>query len=223
VFASVKPPRCDEPDVRIVAAKEKQSLYDWLAKRWNNWRLIRVYLDVLAWTGWRATETAGIREEDSLADGFVRIVSMHSKTRKPKVAWLPPELLADLQACSANGWAFGRFSDEFRRLLLLWKKQPHNAARVREFAPARLVGWLQDELKRFNDEQAKETPSWRKFTLHDFRRTAITGMQMAGVSEKEASIAVGVTPEVMRRHYEDLNKQAIAKKTAKLRLAAESA
>ena len=48
-------------------------------------------------------------------------------------------------------------------------------------------------------------------------------MQMAGVSEKEASVMVGVTPGVMRRHYESLNQQAIAKKTAQLRLAAGSA
>ena len=30
-------------------------------------------------------------------------------------------------------------------------------------------------------------------------------MQMAGRSEKEASIMVGATPEVMRRHYEKLD------------------
>jgi hypothetical protein len=39
----------------------------------------------------------------------------------------------------------------------------------------------------------------------------------------KASVAVGVTPEVMRRHYENLDRLAIAKKTARLRLAAGTA
>ena len=56
-------------------------------------------------------------------------------------------------------------------------------------------------------EAIEHVPEWKlpggaapeRFTLHDFRRTAITGMQMA-VSEKEASVMVGPRPEVMRRH-----------------------
>lgn len=116
--------------------------------------------------------------------------------------------------------------------MILWRKQPHHAARVRDFNPKRLVGWLQDELQRFNDEQAdkveqaraegQRVADWHAFTLHDFRRTAITGMQMAGVSEKEASIMVGCTPEVMRRHYEKLDGMAIARRSVERRLAAEN-
>jgi hypothetical protein len=90
----------------------------------------------------------------------------------------------------------------------------------------RLVGWLQDELQRFNVAQAGKAKeagsSWETFTLHDFRRTAITGMQMAGVSEKDASVMVGATPEVIRKHYEKLDQLVIAKRSVELRLAAES-
>ena len=39
-------------------------------------------------------------------------------------------------------------------------------------------------------------------------------MQMAGVSEKEASVQVGCTPEVMRQHYERLDGMLIAKRNA---------
>jgi site-specific recombinase XerD len=53
-FAEVSAPRCGEPDVRIVAAEEKQRFLAWLDQRWNDWRLPRVCLDVLAWTGWRS-------------------------------------------------------------------------------------------------------------------------------------------------------------------------
>lgn len=87
---------------------------------------------------------------------------------------------------------------------------------VRDFSPKRLVGWLQDELQRFNEDREGEP-----FTLHDFRRTAITGLQMAGVSEKETSLMVGATPEVIRKHYEKLDGMAIAKRCVLRRLQAE--
>src|SRR5690606_37759124 len=100
-------------------------------------------------------------------------------------------------------------------------KQPHHATRVRKFAPERLVGWLQDELKRFNDEKVKAAKksgqTWERFSLHDFRRTAITAMQMGGASEKEVSIQVGAAPEVIRRHYERLNQQTIARRNMEKR------
>ena len=177
-FANVKPPKCDDPEVRIVTASESQALFDWLAKRWNNWRLPLVYLEIAALVGWRATEIASIRNDDLLADGFVRVAASRSKTSRHKYGWLPPDLYADLQACATGEWAFGRFSDELRRLIMLWKKQPHHAAMVKDFSPKRLVCWIQDEIKRFNKEREGES-----FTLHDFRRTAITGLQTAGVSE----------------------------------------
>jgi integrase len=228
-FANVKPPRCDEPEVRIVTAEETEALFDWFATRWNNWRLPAVYLEVAALVGWRASEIASMREDDILADGHIRVLAESSKTRKHKYGWLPKELHDELKTCAAGGYAFGRYADELRRLLMLWKGRPNHAARVRDFAPHRFVAWMQDELQRFHEDQqtaenelaAKEERkpvTLESFTLHDFRRTAITGMQMAGVSEKEASIQVGCTPEVMRRHYERLDGMAIAKRNAERRL-----
>lgn len=227
-FVNVRAPRCDDPDVRIVTAAESEALFAWLGERWNNWKLPLVYLKVAALLGWRATEIASMREDDLLADGFVRVLAESSKTRKHKYGWLPADLFAELESCCADGWAFGRFSDELRRLLLLWRKQPHHAAKVRAYAPQRLVGWLQDELQRFNEAVAEEArqakaegrndAEWQTFTLHDFRRTAITGMQMAGVTEKEASVMVGATPEVIRKHYEKLDQLAIARKNVERRL-----
>ncbi|MEN6405893.1 MAG: hypothetical protein ABFC77_05420 [Thermoguttaceae bacterium] len=215
-FANVKPPKCDDPDIRIVSAVESKALFDWLNARWNNWRLPVVYLKVATLLGWRATEVASIREEDLLPDGYVRVAAKSCKTRRHKYGWLPPDLYADVQSCEAGGFAFGRFSDELRRLLMLWKRQPHHASMVRDFSPKRLVGWLQDELQRFNEDREGES-----FTLHDFRRTAITGLQMAGASEKETSLMVGATPEVIRKHYEKLDGMAIAKRCVLRRLQAD--
>ncbi len=229
-FANVKPLKCDDPDVRIVSADETKLLFAWLAERWNGWRLLAVYLEVAALVGWRATEIGSLREDDILADGFIRVVAGNSKTRKLKYAWLPAELHSELKACADGGWAFGRFSDELHRLLLLWKRRPHHAAKVRNLTPERFVGWLQDELSRFCDarqasenraaaQEGRQPETLLRFTLQDFRRTAITGLQTAGASEKEASVQVGCTPEVMRRHYERLDGMAIARRNAERRLA----
>ena len=226
-FANVKPPRCDDPDVRIVTAAETAEFFGWLGKRWNHWQLPMIYLDVAGTTGWRATEIASMKADDILEDGFLRVSAETSKTRRHKHGWLPPSLHAELRACAADGWAFGRFADELRRLMYVWKRQPHHAAKIKGFSPARLVGWIQDELKRFNREQAeavkKAMPpaTWDPFTLHDFRRTAITALQMSGTSEKEASVMVGCTPEVMRRHYEKIDQQGIARRAIERRLAIE--
>ena len=137
-FANVKPPKCDDPDVRIVSAAESKALFDWFGERWNNWRLPLVYLEVATLLGWRATEVASIREEDLLPDGFVRVAAENCKTRRHKYGWLPPDMYADVQACAAGGLAFGRFSDELRRLLMLWKRQPHHAAWSRTSPPSGL-------------------------------------------------------------------------------------
>lgn len=213
-FANVRPPKCDDPDVRIVSAEESAALFKWLGERWNNWKLPLVYLQVAALLGWRATETASLREEDLLPDGFVRVAAENCKTRRHKYGWLPADLYADVQGCAANGWVFGRFSDQLRRLILLWKKRPRHAALVKEFTPKRMVQWFQDELRAFQD--GKED----RFTLHDYRRTAVTGLQMAGVSEKETSLLVGATPEVIRKHYERMDRMTIAKRAIERRLAA---
>jgi integrase len=226
-FKNVRAPRCDEPEVRIITAKERADFYGWLGTRWNNWQLPMIYLDVADATGWRATEIASMTVDDVLEDGFIRVLAESSKTRRHKHNCLAPILHAELRACAADGWTFGRFSDELRRLLMLWKRQPHHAAKVKDFSPDRLVGWIQDEIKRYNDEQtmaaanADPPTTWQTFTLHDFRRTAITALQMSGVSEKETSVLVGATPEVIRKHYEKMDQHGIARRALERRLAIE--
>ncbi len=227
-FANVKPPRCNEPEIRIVSADESKMLFVWMAERWSNWKLPLVYLHVAALIGWRATEIASLRTEDVMPDGHIRVTAESSKTRTQKYGWLPDTLYTELVNCGANGWAFGRFSDELRQLLINVRKTPNHAARVREFSPKRLVGWMQDELQRFHAEKitkveesrksGQSVADWIPFTLHDFRRTAITGLQMAGASEKETSIMVGAAPEVIRKHYEKMDRQEIAKRIVQKRV-----
>jgi integrase len=220
-FANVRPPKCDDPDVRIVSATEATELANWFSERWNGWRLPVLFLEVATQVGWRATELASLRAEDLLDDGIVQCVAQSSKTRKQKFGQLSPALHTELRERCAGGWVWGRFSDELRRLLILWKRQPNHAASVRDFSPARLVAWLQDELKRYNAVQAAKAAEvkreWQTITLHDLRRTAITWMQMSGMSEKETGMIVGATPGVIRKHYDKLDQLAIAKRSMERR------
>lgn len=216
-FVDVSPPKTENIQPRIVTPVESDAFYKWLSNRWGGWELPLVYLNVLGFVGWRATETASIQEDDLYADGTVRVKAAICKTRKDKYGWLPEDLHGRLRAGTSGGWAFGRFSDELRRRLSLVRNQHNAAARVKDFSPKRLVGWMQDELKRFNEEikaaavAAGDVPP-EPFTLHDFRRTAITRMYSAGASEKEASTLVGATPEVIRKHYEAIDKRNNARK-----------
>lgn len=221
-FAAVRPPKCDELDVRIVTVAEQQELADWFNARWKTWRLPLVYLELAKALGWRATELASIRTEDMLEDGFVRVVSAACKTRRHKYGCLPAGLYESLAACSADGWAFGRFADELRRRLLVVRRAPHQAAQVKSFEPSRLVHWLQEQFQAFQAERtaaAKERgeKAPEGFTIHDFRRTAITAFQQAGVSEKETSLLVGATPGVIRKHYEKIDQLAVARKAMGMR------
>jgi integrase len=218
-FADVTAPKTEDIQPRIVTPEECEAFYTWLSTRWGGWDLPLVYLNVLGFVGWRATETASIQEDDIYADGTVRVKSSICKTRKDKYGWLPEDLHSRLLAGVSEGWAFGRFSDELRRRLSLVRGQHNAAARVKDFSPKRLVGWMQDELKRYNEEieaaarKAGEIPA-EPFTLHDFRRTAITRMYSAGASEKETSTLVGATPEVIRKHYEGIDRRNNARKVA---------
>lgn len=226
-FRKVKPPKCDDPEVRIISQDELELLYAWIAERWSNWRLPAVYLEVADHTGWRATEIASLRQEDILPDGILRVRAEASKTRVAKTATVPAALHEELKAMSTNGMIFGRFSDDLRRRLTLLKQRPRHASMVRDFTPKRLVGWMQDELQRHfeerqlaenraAEEEGRPATAIQPFTLHDFRRTRATMLQMAGVSEEFASMQLGVTPEVMRRHYARLDGIEIAKHNAAL-------
>jgi hypothetical protein len=48
-------------------------------------------------------------------------------------------------------------------------------------------------------------------------------MQVAGVSEKDASVTVGATPEVIRRRYDKLGQMTTAHRNVQLGLADEEA
>jgi integrase len=210
-FDGVRKPKADETQPRIVADSELRALLAWFDEEWSGWKLPLTYLRVLAVVGWRATETASLRDDDLLGDGNLRVKAHTSKGRREKFGWLPPQLARDLEACLADGWAFGRFSEELRRQLVR-KGTPHHSARVKDFTPKRLVGWMQDQL------QASQGEGENRFTLHDFRRTAATGFLDKGVTAEDTGRTLGVSPIVMRKFYENRQLQVVSRRAIKQRL-----
>jgi hypothetical protein len=127
----------------------------------------------------------------------------------------------------ALGLLVGIAIGQWEKLKEKWAgKRPSDAAMVKDFTPRRFVQWLQDELAHFRMEREAEAnkenrPKPERSTLHDFRRTTISDLQMAGVPEKETSLMVGATPEVIRKHYEKLEAMTIAKRCVLRRLQAD--
>ncbi|MGI8978525.1 MAG: tyrosine-type recombinase/integrase [Pirellulaceae bacterium] len=220
-FDGLELPKCNELDVRTVTVSEYTAFLDWLAGQWSNWKLPETYIRLAIHSGWRATEIASLRTSE-LLPGSIRVLAEQSKNRTAKISWLPDDLHAAVKECAADGYLFGRFASELRRHLLLWKKTPHIANKVKDFKPSRLVGWMQDQLQQFHEQAAAAAAerdlTHEAFTLHDLRRTAISELLQSGASEKEVSVMVGATPEVIRKHYEKLNKLAISKRCGEQRL-----
>ena len=63
---------------------------------------------------------------------------------------------------------------------------------------------MQDQLQQFHKQATaaamEQGLAHEAFTLHDLRRTAISELLQSESSEKEVSVIVGATPEVIRKH-----------------------
>jgi hypothetical protein len=58
------------------------------------------------------------------------------------------------------------------------------------------VNWLQDQKTLYQEKSGCEP-----FKLHNFRGTAMNRARRAGITDDDASIALGRHPKTMRRHY----------------------
>lgn len=203
-FADVTPPKYDKVPPRIVQPDEKKGLTEWLENRWH-WRLPLLFLEVKAAIGCRISELAHARTE-GLQDGRITFASETTKGRRQRACRLPAGLYAELREIAGQQYVFERFSDELRAIHQKRGMQ-HHARAVHDFAPPRLVNWLQDQSKLY----FKETKA-KRFKLHNFRGTAMSKARMAGVAESDAAVAFGCNPATMREHYLALDEAAIADK-----------
>ena len=76
---------------------------------------------------------------------------------------------------------------------------------LKTYNHARSSWLLQKEVAEF----FRTHPTARRFTIHEFRGTAMSTAKMAGASYDKAAISFGCHPETKRRHYLVINEVAI--------------
>jgi hypothetical protein len=78
-------------------------------------------------------------------------------------------------------------------------------AAVREFTPARLKHWIQEEARTYFEKTKAQ-----RFKLHNFRGTAMSRARIAGVAVDDAAVAFDCNPDTMREHYLAFDRARIA-------------
>lgn len=206
-FATIERTKQDQPKPRVISDDERQAFVAWLLKRWDNWRLPLLFLEIKAAIGCRIGELASLKSED-VKDGRVTFKASVTKGRKERAPKLPAGLFAELQAQAGPTYAFERFADELRAI--------HDrrgliriAARVGPFSPERMFRWLQDELKTY----CRKTGA-KRFKWHNFRGTAMSKARQRGIHYEDGSEFFGCGVETMRRHYVSFDSQEVSDSVA---------
>jgi integrase len=201
---AVELPKEDKLMPRLIEPEEERAFFAWLSQRWNGWRLPVLFLEVKGLIGCRVHELCAVKSAD-FRDGRLTFDAVTTKGRKTRKAKLPESICRELVALAGPAFLWERYAEQLREYHRQ-KGNPNHAKSVRDFLPERLMRFLQKEVTEYCDTH----PEVRRFTLHDFRGTAMSTAKMAGVSYDEAAITFGCHPETMRRHYLVLDEVAIA-------------
>lgn len=202
-FEEVTPPKYDKTPPRIVRPEEKKGLMEWLAKRWPGWRLPLLFLEVKATIGCRIGELCQAGS-DSLQGGKLYFLSVTTKGRRQRACKLPAALYDELKAIAGPTYVFEAFSDQLRATYVRRGESAH-AKTVKDYTPARLKRWIQDEAKLYFTDTGKE-----RFKLHNLRGTAMTRAREAGIPVDDAAVAFGCNPATMKQYYLAPDEEAIA-------------
>jgi hypothetical protein len=201
-FADVEPPRYDKDQPRYIEGKEQEALFKWIAERWG-WRLPLLFLETEAAIGCRIGELSAALTAN-LRDGRLLFPADATKGREERACLLPANLFDELRAIAGPTYVFERFSEELRAIYRA-KGNRYAANAIKDFTPARVKRWIQDEAKTYF-EKTKAA----RFKLHNFRGTAMSKARLAGVPEDDAAVAFDCTPETMRQHYLAFDKTKVA-------------
>ena len=202
-FDGIRPPKTDKQTPRVVTVDEQKKLFSWLSRRWNKWRLPILFLEVKASIGCRIGELARLTA-NNLEDGHLRFTSDTTKGRKERVCWLPTPLYNELKTVAGPRFVFEAFADQLRKAHTNRGRLNH-AKVVKNFSPSQLVNWLQAEAQAYFEKTGATY-----FKLHNLRGTAMSRARMSGVTESDAAIAFGCSPQTMRQHYLALDEKEIA-------------
>lgn len=212
-WESMKAPKTDRKRKRILTSEEERHFFQWLLDKFKPWRLPYLFCYVKSLIGCRITELCELRPE-WLRDGKVHFPEDKTKGREARVCRLPKEVFEELQIVSGREFVWESYSDGLK--LHFQNRGSHfqrNINKLKEFAPKRLKRWLQDLCVEYNSERKKKDPGWRKFTLHNFRGSAMTKyINRSDGDYQSASIAFDCEVETIKAHYAEVDNEAIADK-----------
>ncbi len=202
-FADVSMPKADRPTPRKLTDEEVAAFLGWLQKRWRDWRLPNLFLEVKGLVGCRITELASAVTSD-LRDGRIHFPANLTKGRKERAVKLPPAIFEELRAIAGPHFVFEAHSAQLRRFYVQrgWTRQ---AKMVEEFSPKRLRLWLEREKRLY----LKKNPGVKKFKLHNLRGAAMSKAKEAGIHFEDAATAFGCNPDTMRKHYLAMDEVAV--------------
>lgn len=135
-----------------------------------------------------------------------------TKSRKVSYAKIAPELFEKLQALAGPAYVFERYAEQLKAAYQArgGLRGAPGLAVQHGFTPERVKWSMQDEMTEFNDQMEKKNPSWRRFTTHNFRDTRFTETWAAKIDIDRAAVALDCNPRTAKRHYVQMERQAIA-------------
>src|SRR5262249_19694971 len=116
----------------------------------------------------------------------IEFVSVSCKGRKNEYAKLPKELFEELTALCGPNFLWEHFPAQLNAIY----RHRRVGKRAEGFQPKRFAEWLQRQIRRYHKTQQGRL-GYRKFTVHNFRDTAMTRAYDLDIPLNKASIAFG--------------------------------
>lgn len=200
-FVAVTLPELDRHEVKYVRPEDIAAFFAWLAERYPDWDMPRLFFSVKALTACRLQDICSIRSSQ-LQDGRLVFAADTAKTRSERYAALPADLYAELDAYKGKSFLWEGYPAQLREATVQRGRPVHTLNP--EFSPRRLYLWVIGLMQDYQRETGKHLSS------HDFRKAAFTRAAEKDVHPKRAAAAFDVTAETMLRYYTATDKKKVA-------------
>jgi integrase len=200
-FENITAPELDRHEVKYVKPADVTDFFRWLADRFPDWQMPRLFFSVKALTACRLDDLCNLRSAQ-LQDGRLVFAADQTKNRSERYAILTTELYAALSAYRGETYLWERYPVELIEVnkamgFPTHRQNPH-------FSPERLYRWVVQIMQAYQHQTGKDLSS------HDFRRAAFTRAAEKDVHPKRAAVAFDVTAETMLRYYTATEKKKTA-------------
>ncbi len=188
---------------RVLTAQEIVAFFCWLDARWGGWRLPVLMLTVKAHIGCRIAELCSLRS-NQIRNGQIVFEADKVKGRKERIAVLPPDVFAEIQAQAGATFLWEGHPSQLKELAEALGKTMRRL--LPDFSPERLQWWLQDEIADYCEAHS----AVEHFSTHSFRKHAMTEAWKLKIEPQRAAIAYGCNVRTMMAHYVGMDEKAEA-------------